>query len=98
DGVRVLAAGARERLEHLAGERLDLARLDRQRAAEVLRVERGVQPGATAEHQEVGERVAAEPIRAVPAAGHLTRRVEALHGRRRRVRVDAAAAQEVMAG
>src|SRR5256886_11707086 len=50
DRVRVLAARARERLEHLARDRLDLAGVDRERAAQSLRVERRVEartpPGA----------------------------------------------------
>src|SRR5437867_2294288 len=44
DRVRILAAGARKRLDQLTRDRLDLACVDGERAAEVLRVERRVEP------------------------------------------------------
>ena len=56
------------------------------------------EPGAAAEHDQVGQRVAAEPIGAVHAARHLARREEAGHRGRLRVGVDPDAAHDVVAG
>ncbi len=63
------------------------------------RTRRRVQPGPAAEDQQVGERVAAEPVGAVHAAGDLTGREQAGHaGGRRGVGVDLDAAHHVVAG
>ena len=98
DGVGILAAGPLERLQRLAHDRLHEAGVDRELAAEVLGVERGVQTGAPAEHEEVGERVAAQPVAAVHAAGHLAGREEAGHRARGGVGVDPDAAHHVVLG
>ena len=51
-----------------------------------------------AEHEDVAERVAAEPVGAVQAAGHLAGRVQAGHRGRRRLGVDAHATHGVVDG
>ena len=56
------------------------------------------QPGPAAEHQQVGQRVAAEPVGAVHAAGDLTGREQARHRGRGGVRLDLDAAHHVVAG
>src|SRR5439155_24786933 len=58
---------------------------------------RRVLAGALAEDQQIGQRVAAQPVRAVHAAGHLARREQPRHGRRGGLRVDLDAAHHVVA-
>ena len=57
---------------------------------------RGAGARALAEHEQVGQRVAAQPVRAVHPARDLARREQAGHARRARVGVDADAAHHVV--
>src|SRR5205809_791645 len=98
DRVRILTADAREGLDQLTRDRVDLACVDRERTAEVLRVERRVEPGTPPENEKVRERVAAETIRAVHPARDLARREEPGHRGGRGVGVDADPAHHVVAG
>src|SRR5213596_4259164 len=91
-------ADAREGLDQLTRDRVDLACVDRERTAEVLRVERRVEPGTPPENEKVRERVAAETIRAVHPARDLARREEPGHRGGRGVGVDADPAHHVVAG
>ena len=58
----------------------------------------GAQPGAAAEHQQVRQRVAAEPVGAVHAAGALAGGEQPRRGRGAGVGVDLDAAHHVVAG
>ena len=110
EGVRVLrrASVVRARLRALRGEgpqrlrgrRVDLDVVHRRAGpGEPRRVLGRVQPGPAAEHQQVGEGVAAEPVGAVHAAGDLTGREQAGHPAcRRRVRLDRDTAHHVVTG
>ena len=59
---------------------------------------RGAEPGTTAEHQQVGQRVAAQAVRAVHAAGDLARGEQARETRLLGVGVDLHATHDVVAG
>jgi hypothetical protein len=67
---------------------LRLRPVDAHLARERLHVLGGGEPGAAAEDDQVGQRVAAEAIGAMHAAHHFTRREEAGHRSRLRVGVD----------
>ena len=78
DRVGVLAAGAGERRLGLRPGVLDVGVGDDGRGrAERVDVRRGAETGPPAEDQQVGQRVAAEPVRAVHAAGALAGREQA---------------------
>ena len=99
DRVGVLAAGALQRGERLGPRRLEVSVAGRRPgAAQGVQVGRRAQAGPAAEHQQVGQGVAAEPVGAVHAAGHLARREQAGHDRRGGVRVHLDAAHHVVLG
>ena len=80
-----LPASGAERPQRLRGGRVDLRLVDgRARAAEPGGVLGRVQARPAAEDQQVGQRVAAEPVGAVHAAGHLAGREQPGHPARRR--------------
>ena len=68
-------------------------------AVQALDVVGGADTGPPAEHQQVGQRVAAEPVGAVHAAGHLARREQPGHARGRTgVGIDLDTTHHVVAG
>ena len=93
---RSFVAGAPfERLDGALRRVVDLTRVDRGRLL-LARELRGVLAGALAEHQQVGERVAAEPVGAVDARRALARGEESGHGRHLRLAVNAHAPHDVV--
>src|SRR5262245_1588475 len=92
DGVRVLAVTL-ERRERFARRGLDLP-VRYLRCGAALR--RRVLSRAPSEHQQVAERIAAKPVRAVHAAADFARGVEAGDGRFLRLGVDLHAAHDVV--
>ena len=87
---------ALERREHSGRGRIDLTVVDARHPRDALRVLGGVKTGAPAEDEQVGERVAAKPVRAVHPGGDLACCEEARHGRLSRIGVDANAAHDVV--
>ncbi len=99
DRVGVLAALHLERRQRRGGGRLHLLVGDLGRVLpDAVGVVRRVVAGAAPEHQQVRQRVAAEPVGAVHAAGHLTRGVQPLDDALLGVGVDLDPAHDVVAG
>src|SRR6266545_329077 len=99
DAVRIFApAGAGERRQQLADPRVGLPGVHGHRALHALDVLRGIEPRPPTEHDEVGQRVAAEPVGAVQASGDLAGGEEAGDAGRGRVRVHPDPAVHVVAG
>ena len=94
--VRVLAAAPLEWREDLLRSAAHLLLVEQRHAREALRVLGRIEARAAAEHEQVGERVATEAVRAVHPGGDLARGEEPGHGRLRRVGVDADAAHDVV--
>jgi hypothetical protein len=96
DGVGILALGAFERHGQLADGVRDLDGIHVRRVGQRRRVSGGARSGASTEDQEIGQRVAAQAVRAVHAAGDLPRGEEARHRRGARLRVDPDATHDVV--
>ena len=99
DGVGVLPTLHLERREGTPLRRLHVPLRDRgPGVAQRVGVRRGALAGTAAEHQEVGQRVPAEPVGAVHAAGALAHGVEPGHRGELGVGVDLDTAHHVVAG
>ena len=96
DRVRVLGALALEVAEHVGGDRVGLGLVDLRLRGDALRVLGSAQARAPPEDEQVGERVAAQAVRAVHAARALARGEQAGHGGSAGVGVDAHAAHHVV--
>ena len=98
--VGVLPALQLERPQRCRGRRVDDVLVDGGPGLpEVRDVGGGAETGAVAEHQQVGQRVAAQPVRAVHPAGHLARGEQPGHAHGRAgVGVDLDAAHHVVTG